>query len=156
MIVAMRIDHRLVHGQVAFSWVTAINANCILAANDDAAHNEIQMTALQLAAPQGVKVVVKTIAESIQQINSGVTDKYRLLIVVKNVQDAWHLISECKQIKELNVAGTNKTDNSEQVTSAVYLTAKDKQELKMLSASGVRVFSQMVPSDKSIDLIKKL
>ena len=34
MIKLVRVDHRLLHGQVAFTWTSAINADCILIAND--------------------------------------------------------------------------------------------------------------------------
>ncbi|MFT8393618.1 MAG: PTS sugar transporter subunit IIB [Liquorilactobacillus hordei] len=156
MIVATRVDHRLVHGQVAFSWTFAINANCILVANDSAASDEMQMTTLKLAAPQGVKVVVKSVSDSIDQINSGVTDKYKLFIVVKSVRDAYQLIKGCPRIKALNVGGTKKIDGTDQVTSSVFLNFEDKEELKELSADGVDIFSQMVPNDKKNDFMKKL
>lgn len=156
MIVATRVDHRLVHRQVAFSWTSAINANCILVANDSAASDEMQMTTLKLAAPQGVKVVVKNVSDSIDQINSGVTDKYKLFIVVKSVHDAYQLIKGCPRIKALNVGGTKKIDGTDQVTSSVFLNSEDKEELKELSADSVDIFSQMVPNDKKNDFMKKL
>ena len=34
MIKCLRVDHRLLHGQVAFSWTSALGADCILIAND--------------------------------------------------------------------------------------------------------------------------
>ena len=33
MLVGLRVDHRLLHGQVAFSWTSALGADCILIAN---------------------------------------------------------------------------------------------------------------------------
>ncbi|MGC3598887.1 PTS sugar transporter subunit IIB, partial [Enterococcus faecium] len=35
MIVLTRVDHRLLHGHVAFSWTQTIGADCILIANDE-------------------------------------------------------------------------------------------------------------------------
>ena len=34
MIKLCRVDHRLLHGQVAFSWTNELSADCILIAND--------------------------------------------------------------------------------------------------------------------------
>ncbi len=34
MIKLLRVDHRLLHGQVAFSWKNAVEADCILIACD--------------------------------------------------------------------------------------------------------------------------
>ena len=150
MIIATRVDHRLIHGQVAFSWTSAINANCILVANDAAANDTMQMTTLKLAAPQGVKVVVKGVEDSIKQINSGVTDKYKLFIILKSVDEG------CKEIKSLNIGGTIEDASTQQVTSVVFLNDEDKKEIKELGQDGVEVFAQMVPNDKKIDLLNKI
>ena len=41
MIKLLRVDHRLLHGQVAFSWTQGLGADCILIANDDVPKNEM-------------------------------------------------------------------------------------------------------------------
>ena len=61
MIILTRVDHRLLHGQVAFSWTQSLGADCILIANDDVPTNDIRKTTIKLAKPQGVKLVIKTI-----------------------------------------------------------------------------------------------
>ena len=58
MIKLLRVDHRLVHGQVAFSWTNALGADAILVANDDVPNDEIWKTALKLAKPANVKLVI--------------------------------------------------------------------------------------------------
>ncbi len=40
MILLTRVDHRLLHGQVAFSWTQGLGADCILIANDDVPTDE--------------------------------------------------------------------------------------------------------------------
>lgn len=42
MIKLLRVDHRLLHGQVAFSWTTNLGADCILIANDGIMHDDLQ------------------------------------------------------------------------------------------------------------------
>ncbi|BDQ50876.1 hypothetical protein EfsSVR2281_26870 [Enterococcus faecalis] len=42
MIKLLRVDHRLLHGQVAFSWTQGLGADCILIANDDVPKNDIR------------------------------------------------------------------------------------------------------------------
>ncbi len=53
MIKLVRVDHRLLHGQVAFSWTQALGADCILIANDDVPQNDIRKTTIKLAKPAG-------------------------------------------------------------------------------------------------------
>ena len=42
MIQLLRVDHRLLHGQVVFSWCGQLNPNCILIANDAAATDDVR------------------------------------------------------------------------------------------------------------------
>ena len=70
MIKLVRVDHRLLHGQVAFTWTSAINADCILIANDAVPKDDLRKTSLKLAKPTGVKLVMKSVEDSIDAINS--------------------------------------------------------------------------------------
>lgn len=51
MIKLVRIDHRLLHGQVAFAWTKYLGTDCILIANDSVAQDELRMSALRLSKP---------------------------------------------------------------------------------------------------------
>lgn len=79
MITLLRVDHRLLHGQVAFSWTQYVGADCILIANDNVPEDELRKTTIKLAKPPSVKLVIKNINDAIESIKSGVTDKYHLL-----------------------------------------------------------------------------
>ena len=94
MIQLLRVDHRLLHGQVVFSWCGQLNPNCILIANDAAATDDVRKAALRLGKPNNAKLVIKTVDDSIAAINEGKTDKYSLMIVTGNVKDAVRLARE--------------------------------------------------------------
>ena len=107
MIKLTRIDHRLLHGQVAFSWTKFLEADCILLASDALVKDELKMSAMRMAKPTGVKLVMKSIEDSIKALNSGVTDKYKLFIIVESVEDAYRLVNACSAITSVNVGGMN-------------------------------------------------
>lgn len=94
MIKLVRVDHRLLHGQVAFSWTNGVGANCILVASDTVVNDDVWKTTLKLGKPSGVKLVIKNMADSIAAINSGVTDKYKLIIVVQTIKEAKQRLSK--------------------------------------------------------------
>ena len=75
MIKLLRVDHRLLHGQVAFSWTSTLSADCILIASDAVMKDDLRKMSIKLAKPAGVKLVIKNIADAVNAINSGVTDK---------------------------------------------------------------------------------
>lgn len=152
MILLTRVDHRLLHGQVAFAWTQDIGADCILIANDDVPNNEIRKTTIKLAKPQGVKLVIKNIADSITALQSGVTDKYKLFIVVESIEDAYKLAAACPEITHINLGGTKAGEGKVSLSKAIHATAEEQQLMKELEAKGVEVEIRQVPSDKKIQL----
>lgn len=148
MIVLTRVDHRLLHGQVAFSWTAHSSADCILIANDDVANDETKKTIVKLAKPSGIKLVIKSVEDSIKAINSGITDKYKLFIVAQNIDDAYKLISNVSEIQSLNLGGTKFEEGKESISSAIFVTTREKEELNRLIQNGVDVYTQQVPTSK--------
>lgn len=72
MIKLLRVDHRLLHGQVAMAWTQSLDSDCILIANDAVVNDNIRKTTMKLAKPNGVKLVMKNIEDSIAALNAGV------------------------------------------------------------------------------------
>ncbi|WP_291255852.1 PTS sugar transporter subunit IIB [Fusobacterium sp.] len=150
MIVLTRVDHRLLHGQVAFSWTNNIGADCILIANDDVVNNELRKTTMKLAKPQGVKLVIKSIKDSIEALKSGVTDKYKLFIVVESVKDAYLLANEVGEIKQINLGGTKAADGTRNISKAVNLFPEDETMLNQLKNKNIEIEIRQVPTDSKI------
>ena len=69
MIKLVRVDHRLLHGQVAMAWTQSLDVDCMLIANDAIMKDEIRKTTLKLAKPNGVKLVMKNIEDSITALH---------------------------------------------------------------------------------------
>lgn len=155
MILTVRVDHRLIHGQVALVWTNSIGANCILVPDNEVVNDKIQKISLKMAAPANVKVVIKNVSDSIKAINSGVTDKYRLFIVSRNVKTAKQLTQNVSGIKDVNLGGVTKKKGSLQITKSVYLTSDERQDVNEMIDNGVSVYAQQVPTDRK-EMIKKM
>ena len=152
MIKTVRVDHRLVHGQVIYSWVGGLDIDTIFVVNDDVPNNEIRKNTIRLAKPAGVKLVMKSVDEAIALINQGVTDKYKMFIVLETVTDACKLIKGTgNAIQSLNLGGTKKQDGTKQFSNQVYLSEEDICNLNEVVDLGVEVEARMVPKeDKKI------
>ena len=150
MIILLRVDHRLMHGQVAFSWTQNLGADCILIANDNAATDELKKTTMKLAKPQGVKLVIKTIDDSIQSLNEGTTDKYKLFIVTESVYDAKKLVDAYTGIRQINVGGTKAKEGAKNVAKAVYLDQEEIDVLLELAKKGIEVECRILPQDRKV------
>ncbi|MCQ8213647.1 MULTISPECIES: PTS sugar transporter subunit IIB [unclassified Cetobacterium] len=150
MILLLRVDHRLLHGQVAFSWIQNLGADCILIANDSVVNDELRKTTMKLAKPQEVKLVIKNIEDSIQALKSGVTDKYKLFIVVESVEDAYKIASEVGNIKQINLGGVKARENSRNISKAVNLLEEEENLLKELQSLGIEIEIRQVANDNKV------
>lgn len=152
MICLLRVDHRLLHGQVAVSWTTAQHADCIFIVGDKVANDVTWRTTLKLGKPAGCKLVIKDMASAIKAINSGVTDKYRMLICVQTIADAKALIDGCPQITSLNLGNTKESSTTTEVTRQIFLEQEEIAMLKELIARGVEVEYRALCDDKKVDM----
>ncbi|KJY59990.1 PTS Man IIB [Lactobacillus kimbladii] len=155
MIKLFRVDHRLLHGQVAVSWYGAVGADCILIANDDVPKDPIRKASIKMAKPSGSKLVMQSIDRSIESLNSGITDKYHLMIIVESINDAYRIISKMNnKPKVLNLGGTKETSETRILAPSVNTNSKDEKQLKEIIEQGVKVEVQQV-STSSIKVVKE-
>ncbi len=155
MIKLFRVDHRLLHGQVAVSWYGAVGADCILIANDDVPKDPIRKASIKMAKPSGSKLVMQSIDRSIESLNSGITDKYHLMIIVESINDAYRIISKMNnKPKVLNLGGTKETSETKILAPSVNTSSMDEKQLKELIEQGVKVEVQQV-STSSIKVVKE-
>lgn len=153
MIKLLRVDHRLLHGQVSMTWTQELDTNCILIASDAAAGDSVRKTTLKLARPAGVKLVIKSIDDSITALNSGVTDKYRLFIVVESIEDAYRLAKGHRGIDHVNLGGTRPHEGAtERLSTTVFATERDVELLHELRDAGIEVEIRQVPRDQKVVL----
>lgn len=150
MVKLVRVDHRLLHGQVVFIWTASIGVDCILIANDDVANDPIQKGILKLSQPTGVKLIFKSVKDSIEALNSGITDKYNLMIITSNVDDGYELASKVEQIRSLNLGNVKLRENTHNLSKLVHVTDEEEKKLKELAAAGIEVEIRAVPNDDKI------
>lgn len=150
MVKLVRVDHRLLHGQVVFIWTASIGVDCILIANDDVANDPIQKGILKLSQPTGVKLIFKSVKDSIEALNSGITDKYNLMIITSNVDDGYELASKVEQIRSLNLGNVKLRENTHNLSKLIHVTDEEEKKLKALAAAGIEVEIRAVPNDDKI------
>lgn len=149
MIVLLRVDDKLLHGQIAFSWTKFLEVDCILIANDNIVNDEIKKLSMNMSKPQEIKLVIKDVESSINDINTGKTDKYNLLIIVENIEDAYKLVSNCK-IPSINLGGIKVNQGSSNISKTINLTKEDEDMLEELQNKGIEIEIRRVPNEKKI------
>lgn len=158
MIVKVRIDDRLLHGQVAFSWKAALHYDAIVIANDAAAGDELRKKAFKLARPDGVKMATRTVAEAAQLTKDERLAKMRVFVICGSPQDAYAFYQLIEERPDLNIGGMQKKEGTTMLAPAVYFAPADFEPIDALVAEGIAVDVQEVPNTKAksyADLRKK-
>ena len=99
MIVSIRIDDRLIHGQVALVWSKELNTTRIVVANDEAARNDVMKMTLKMATPSGMKLLIKPLQESIDVFNDPRSQDLKLFVLTNCVQDTLEIVKNCLDVE---------------------------------------------------------
>lgn len=84
----IRIDFRLIHGQVVTKWVKQANADRIIIVNDALANDEFLGSVYKMAAPSDVRVSIFTIDKAITKWEKNQFGEGNVLMLFKSVEDA--------------------------------------------------------------------
>lgn len=150
MIVQVRVDDRLVHGQIALVWSKSLQLRHIVVANDNAAKSETVKATLALAVPTGVKLLVRSVEEAIIFFNNEKTKDVRLFVLTANVKDALKIVKSCWLIEAVNIANVGKFDGipmSEKTPLLDGFFSKSEIEAlkELVKIDGLDVYHQITP-----------
>lgn len=149
MVSLMRIDERLLHGQVAVTWVSNVNATSILIANDEVMENEMAKMALKMAKPSDMKLAIRSVDDGAALLNDPRSEKINIFVIVKTIQDAVRLCKQTNAVKKVNIGGIKKKEGSKLIAAAVHVNDQDIEDLKVLGSLVDSVEFRMVPSDSA-------
>ena len=165
MIVQLRVDDRLVHGQVRLMWGKELNTKGILVANDHAAEDKTQAATLKMACPGGQKLLIRTIEDAIKVANDPRGAEMRIFALTDNVADALALVKGAPgKIGSVNVANVGRFDRSDDskkvlLTTGVTLNPDEVAAARELCEQGIPVIHQVGVTDAKTpvsDLLAKL
>lgn len=147
MVELTRVDERLLHGQVAVTWVSEVQPDSILIANDEIMENEMAKMALKMVKPNGVNLAIRSIEGGAQVLNDPRAEKLKIFVIVKTIKDALRLIEKTNCIYKVNIGGVKKKEGAKLVAAAVYLNDEDLSALQQLCDVIPEVEFRMIPSD---------
>lgn len=147
-IVLARVDSRLVHGQVLEAWVPSVNADCIVVANDAVADNDFQRSIMQAAVPSSIKLIIGSLRETAEILNSAQMLKKRVLLLFISAGDALQVRKMGVNYSKLNLGNMHSSDATNRYSCTIALDATDIEHLRQIEAHGVTIVAQCVPSDR--------
>ncbi|MEL7609681.1 MAG: PTS sugar transporter subunit IIB [Bacillota bacterium] len=152
-VIFYRIDDRLVHGQVMTSWTKVYGTNRIFVVDDATAGNSFLCEVMHMAAPREYDVHILKTADAIERIKNDPPDK-KTMVLTKTPEVMLQLLEGGADMKELNVGGMGCAPGRRLVLRSIQISPSELETLKQIEAKGVRVYLQIFPDAKSIELSK--
>lgn len=157
-IVLARLDYRLLHGQVVFTWTTKVQAERIIVVDNAAANDDIKKDALKLAKPQGVRLNVFTVERALAKMDKLNTLGERVMFIFGNTAEMLRFCQGYK-LDAINLGATANHDGADQIggkDSSVFFDATQKADVNQLLDMGIKLYVQQTPTYQSVDIDAKL
>ena len=151
MINMVRIDERLIHGQVAMIWSKQLGVDRIIVVNEKAANDPILSSTLKMAAPDSVKVIILNEEKAKVLLKDPRINDLNILVIVNSPKDALFVVENATDIKKVNIGNYGKASkNGEERIK--FLGEQDKDYLREIIKLGVTTEYQLVPDQPITDM----
>ncbi len=153
MIKLLRLDERLIHGQIAIKWSRHLSVDSIVVINEGAAHNEIIKKSLLMAAPQNIKVAIMGMENGLKLLNDPRAEGMSILVLVGTPQEVLQLLNSVKGIQKVNIGNYGRVAQKEgsefrkAYRNNLYLYDKEVEILKEIVNTGVDCIYQTTPEE---------
>jgi PTS system mannose-specific IIB component len=150
----IRIEERLIHGQVVTVWRQALRPTRFIVIDDDVSTNDMQKQILKLACPVGTKLSIFSVDRAIQRLAENPYDGESVFILIKNPAQLKKLYDKGFEIKTVNVGNMSGKDGATEVKRGVCVTHEEAEIFRELHDKGVEFTALMVPNDPDVDFMK--
>lgn len=156
MIKLVRIDHRLLHGQVVFSWTKTLGVSRIIVVDDESANDEMKKVSLSLSKPVGVTLNIFSVKDVLARMPKVEQLNENIMFVFRGTKEVLEFCQGYPKIKEINYGGIANKENSKQYSNAIFLNEQELEDSKKLKEMGINLYMQQVPTSKKEDLTSKI
>lgn len=144
----VRLDYRLIHGQVITKWKNVIQTTDIIIVDDGLVKDDFMKDIYVMAAPPGVQVQVISVDDFIVGEQTGQYEKGNILLLVKTVDTLSALSDKGILFPEVQIGGLGGGKGRRQIVTGVNISPEEETALRELSGKGVSIYFQVTPEEK--------
>jgi PTS system mannose-specific IIB component len=148
VIVLVRVDNRLLHGQILEAWIPRLRADRVIVADDEAAESPLAQAAMCLCLPPDVAVEIMPVRDI--DYAGLAADPARSLVLLRDVSDLARAHASglsARLAPVLNVGNVHFSDGRHAVTPSVFLSSGEVQALRALAGEGFAVEARAIPAE---------
>lgn len=150
----VRVDFRLIHGQVITKWRNTVAIDHIVVVNDELAMDLFMAGIYTMAAPPDISVKVMSKADFIVAAQANEYAKGGFLMLFKNIPDVAEVVKAGVNLPQLQIGGLGSGNGRTMVVKGISVDKKDIQMLSDIEAMGTPVTFQVTPEESRLTLAK--
>jgi mannose/fructose/sorbose-specific phosphotransferase system IIB component len=155
-LVLVRIDDRLIHGQVVVGWGKVLHPERIALCSDEVANSDWQRTIYMSAVTEDMKSSVLTVDDTVQTFQNNEFSDERVILLADSPKSIVSLVERKVPIKSVNVGGMHFKPGKKQIASFIFVDDEDIENFRILHNIGIRLEGRDVPTCAPIDIAKVL
>lgn len=158
-ILDVRIDDRLIHGQVCGFWIPQYSLERIAIVDDEIVNDEVKKTALKFGCPEKCKLSIFDSAKAADKFNRKIDEGIRVMILCNSPVPILRMAEQGFTVPYVTVGNMATKPGAKQLKKTVFISEEEKDAFLKLADMGVKIYSQMVPNEtreEISELIKKL
>ena len=152
-IVLLRVDERLIHGQVVVGWGEHIHMDRIAVVDDEISASPWEQELYCLGVPPSVDAEFVTVEQAREQLPRWREDPRRVTVLLRDCQSLERL-AEAGTLDgmEVNLGGLHSAPGRERVLPYLFLSDADRESLRHVAGTGATVTARDLPVSRPVPL----
>jgi len=155
-LVLVRIDDRLIHGQVVVGWGKVLHPERIALCSDEVANSDWQRTIYLSAVTDDMEASVLTVDDTVRAFLENEFDDERIILLADSPKAIVSLVERNVPIKNVNVGGMHFKPGKKQIASFIFMDDEDIENFRILNSKGISLEGRDVPTCAPIDIANVL
>jgi mannose/fructose/N-acetylgalactosamine-specific phosphotransferase system component IIB len=141
----VRVDNRLLHGQVVQFWIPHLGVENLIVADDEVASSDSLQTIYRMALPKMVALDVvrvkelKSVLEHLPPLSN--------MVLIRSVASIASVVNAGADISAITIGNVHAAPFRTRVTDAVYLSDEETEILCRMTEQGIRIEIQTFPGE---------
>jgi mannose/fructose/N-acetylgalactosamine-specific phosphotransferase system component IIB len=148
VIALVRVDNRLLHGQILEAWIPRLGVREVVVADDEAAADELARSAMTLCVPPDLPARVAAVKDVPWRELAAAP--HRVLVLVRDVA----ALARARQggltpgiARRVNLGNVHFGSGRRPVTPSVFLAGPEIETLRALAAEGFEIEARAIPAE---------
>jgi len=146
----VRVDDRLIHGQVVAIWLKAIHAQRIIIVDDRTARDDFLREVIELAAPAGTPVEIRDLETGIERVREAAASDEPVFVLLRSPVTALRLREAGIEFDLLNVGGLGAGPGRKPLYRNISASPEELEAMRQLEKMGTQVELRIVENDRPV------